>query len=201
MKTIEQELERNKKMNELLNGRFAKASPNGLNNTLKQALPPDMLPGNIGDINNVFWPFFFTFSAPELPPNSGSIASFTVTQEASFILTGMWKVVFKKVNGIFTAIDPLQADEALANANGLAMTLRDAQSSRTFMQLPMGIDEIGCAEFPTDLKKPQMFLPNSTIECIYQNSNPTDTFVPFISMFGYRLRVENSASILSLITG
>jgi hypothetical protein len=205
MNTIEQELERNKKMTEQLKARllhpFAKGSPQNLAATLKDALPPQMLPGNIGDLNNVFWPFYFTFTAPELPPNSGSIGSFTVTQEASFILLNISQVVFKKVAGSYTAINALNSDEALNNANNLNIAFRDAQSSRTFMQLPMGISEIGCAEFPTILNQPQMFLPNSTIECIYQNSNATETFVPFVTMFGYRLRVDNSASILSLITG
>jgi hypothetical protein len=201
MKTLAQELERNKKMNGQLNGRMGRNSPQNLQNTLKDALPPDMRPGNIGDINNVFWPFFFTFSAPELPPNSGSIGSFTVTQEAAFILMDFKKVVFKKAGGIYTAIDGLNPDQAVCNANDLNISLRDAQSTRTFMQIPIAINDIGTAEYPTKLKKPQMFLPNSTIECIYQNSNATETFVPFITMFGYRLRVEDSQSILSLITG
>jgi hypothetical protein len=200
MNTYEQELERNRKMDEKLNSRI-NGSPENLNNNFRNALPPDMLPGNIGDINNVFWPFYFTFSAPELPPNSGSIGSFTVTQEASFILMDIKKVVFLKAGGIYTAIDALSPDAALSSANDLSVILRDAQSTRTFMQLPLAIDEIGCAEFPTKLKKAQMFLPNSTIECIYQNSSTVNTYVPFISVFGYRLRVENSSSILSLITG
>lgn len=201
MNTYQKELERNKKMDQQLKSRIGRSSPQNLQNTLKNALPEDMLPGNVGDINNVFWPFFFTFSAPELPPNSGSIGSVTVTQEASFILMEMKKVVFKKVGGIYTAIDALNQNEALSNANDLNIVIRDAQSSRVFMNVPMSISEVGCAEFPTKLKKSQMFLPNSTIECIYQNSNAADTYVPFITLFGYRLRVEDSQSILSLITG
>lgn len=188
-------------MRQGLQNRMAKGSPQAMNSNFQQSLPQDMLPGNIGDINNVFWPFYFTFSAPELAPNQGSIGSFTVTQEASFVLMDIKKVVFKKAAGQYTAIDALYPDSALASANDLNIVFRDAQSSRTFMQTPMAVDEIGCAEFPTKLKKPQMFLPNSTIECIFQNSHPSNTYVPFVTMFGYRLRVDNAASILSLITG
>lgn len=199
------ELERNKKMDALLKSRMGRLSPQALQARLQQALPERLLPGNVGDINNVFWPFFFTFTTSELPPNSGFNASVTITQEAAFILLKMTKVVFRRSGAmapfVYTAINALDSSEAISNANDLNITIRDAQSTRVFFGLPTGIDEIGCAEFPTKLPVSQLFLPNSTIECIYQNTNAVDTFVPFITLFGYRLRLDNAAAILSTVTG
>ena len=41
-----------------------------LHSNLKASLPSTMMPGNVGDINKVIWPFWFTFSQIELAPGS-----------------------------------------------------------------------------------------------------------------------------------
>lgn len=162
--------------------------------------------GNVGDISKVIWPFFFTFTAPELAPNTGSNGSFTVTQEAAFIWVATSKVVFKKTPVIappgfrYDAINSLDGSEDLNNAPGLFHTFRDAQSSRQFHGQPEPVDNIGCAEFPSALPTPQLFLPNSTIECIFQNSHATNIYVPWITMFGYRVRLDEAQNILSTIS-
>lgn len=176
--------------------------------SLKNALPARMMAGNIGNINSVVWPFWFTFSSAALQPNNGVNVTFTVTQEAAFVMMALTKVVFIRTGAgvpldpfIYTAINALQPNEAQANANDLTMTMRDAQSSRTFFSLPQAVDEIGCAEFASVLPTPQLVLPNSTIECIYTNNHASRVYVPFVTAFGYRVRLADAANILSTITG
>lgn len=173
--------------------------------SLQNSLPEQMIPRNIGNINDVMWPFWFTFSTAILQPNNGFNSTFTVTQEAGFVMMAMTKVVYKVTgrapNYIYTAINALEASETLANANDLNMTMRDAQSSRIFFGVPQAVDEIGCAEFPTVLPTPQFVLPNSTIECIYQNNHASNVYLPLISAFGYRIRIPNGVNVLSTITG
>lgn len=201
MTTINQELERNKRMNSQLNSRQQYAAT-------KNALPSRMMPGNIGAINSVVWPFWFTFNSAPIAPANGVNTTVTITQEAAFIIMAITKVVFIRTGTgvildpyIYTAINALDSSEAVANANDLTMTMRDAQSSRTFFGVPQAVDEIGPAEFPTVLPTPQFVLPNSTLECIYQNNHASRVYVPFISLFGYRVRVDNGQNILSTITG
>jgi hypothetical protein len=46
-----------------------------------------------------------------------------------------------------------------------------------------------------------MFLPNSTVEAIFSNKDAARTYVPFVTFFGYRVRIEDAQNILSTITG
>jgi len=171
---------------------------------IKSNIPTKLMPGNVGDINRVIWPFWFTFTAPELQPNQTSQASFSVTQEAAFIWMAFSKVVFKRTGGgpySYTAIDSNQEDPSVGEANGLTFQFRDAQSSRVFSQQPVPIDAFGDPNFPSVLQTPVMFLPNSTVECLYSNSDSSAIYVPHITMFGYRVRLENAEQILSMVTG
>lgn len=198
MNTYEQEKERNKRMENQMNARQMYAK-------LNKALPEKMVPGNIGDISAALWPFWFSFNSNELMPGNGMNTSVTITQEAAFILMAINKTVFLRTGAIapfqYTAINALDSSEAVSNAPDLMFTLRDAQSTRVFLGNPMSVDELGCAEFPTILPTPQLMLPNSTMECIYQNNHASNVYVPFVTLFGYRLRIENAAQILSMITG
>ena len=165
-------------------------------------LPGMLRPGNVGDINRVIWPFWFTFTpAPELAPGESSSASFAVTQEASFVAMAITKTVHNLTVGpTYTYVDP--GDETGAGETpGLSFFLRDAQSSRVFMQSTIELDHIGAPRFPTILAQPMLFLPNSVVEAGYTNSNASNTYVPFVTLFGYRLRIEESEKIRSLVTG
>jgi hypothetical protein len=179
-------------------------SATDLHRNIKRNVPSRLMPGNVGDINRVIWPFWFTFTAPELVPNQTATAAFAVSQEASFIAMAFTKVVFKRT-GVgpytYTAIDQSQEDNAVGDANGLKFQFRDAQSSRVFSQTVVPLDAFGDPRFPSTFQTPLMFLPNSTVECVYSNSDATATYVPWITMFGYRVRLENAEQILSLIEG
>lgn len=172
-----------------------------LKQNLDAALPASMRPGNVGSINRVIWPFWFTFTAPELAPNAASQGFTTITQEAAFVLMSYTKAVYKKTVGpIYTYVDPDDYTSA-GQTDGLKFTLRDAQSTRTFHNAPLELDSVGNPQFPSILPTPILFLPNSTIEVTYQNDNASDTYVPFITMFGYRVRIEDAQKILSTVVG
>jgi len=162
-----------------------------------------LMPGNIGDINKVVWPFWYTFTAPELTPGLSSTGSFTTSQEAAYIWLSFTASVFLRTGGgpnyVYTAIDT--DDESGAGLiNGLNIVFRDAQSSRVFQRNPMPIEAFGSPAFPTVLRSPVMFLPNSTVECLFTNNDATNVYVPFISFFGYRVRIQGAEQILSLVT-
>jgi hypothetical protein len=179
-------------------------SPFELEKRLLNARLGNLMPGNVGDINKIVWPFWFTFNAPVLSPGTSSTATFTVSQEAAFIWMSFSKAVFLRTgtapNWTYTAIDP-NDESAAGDADGLNVIFRDSQSSRTFQRNPMPLDAYGLPEFPTVLNTPLMFLPNSTVEAQYSNTNNTNTYVPWITFFGYRVRIEDAHEILSLVTG
>lgn len=190
-------------MKKQLNDRLLQGGAVGLHGELSKGLPQKLMPGNVGDLSKVIWPFWFTFTAPVLTPASGANGFVTISQEASFIWMGMSKVVFLKTgappNYDYTAIDGDDSDEDNANANDLTVSIRDSQSSRVFMGNPIGIDNIGTGKDPSILPTPQFILPSATMECAFQNNHATNVYVPWITLFGYRLRIENAQEVLSTI--
>jgi hypothetical protein len=180
--------------------------PQSLARNMGRALPKYLVPGNLGDINKVVWPFWFTAQAPELPAAVGGTqvqasSTITVTQEACFVLMSITKTVFVKTLGPveYTAVDADQPGAA-GKTPGLSMIMTDAQSRRIFMSNPYNLDNMGSSRFPTEMP-PMLFLPNSTIEMQLFNTNTVNTYVPWITFFGYRVRVEDAQQLLSLVTG
>ena len=173
-----------------------------IRDNLSTFLPPWLAPGNLNDLNKVIWPFWFSFTAPQLPPNTNSTGVITVTQEASFVWMAMTKVVFKQdpITGFVTAIDP-EDNTAAGEATNLTFSIKDAQSTRLFTQNPVTLDSVGVPKFPTTLPSPLLFLPNSTVEISYFNADPVNQYIPFITFFGYRVRNDEAQNILSTISG
>lgn len=160
-------------------------------------------PGNLGDINRVVWPFWFTTSKVTLVPNSVSQANVTVTQEAAFIWLGHTKAVFLEEPGNagnYNYIDPEQPD-ASAKANNLTMVIRDSQSSRVFMNKSIDVNQVGTWKYPTILPTPQLILPNSNLEFQFSNSDQNNTYRPFVTIYGLRVRIQDAQDILSTISG
>lgn len=181
--------------------------PQDMLRNLKNILPDYLVPGNLGDVNKVVWPFWFTNITPLMPAATGgtqsqATASVTITQEAAFIITSFTKAVFSydAITGFQTYVDPSQP-AGTGWTPGLTMTLVDAQSSRIFMSKPVQLDTIGYSLYPTELPTPLMFLPNSIIQTQLFNSNATINYVPWITYFGVRCRIEDAQRIMSLITG
>lgn len=181
--------------------------PSDVRDNLKQVLPDYLMPGNIGDVNKICWPFWFTNRTPELPAaaggqNSQGKATVTITAEAAFIVTAITKAVFihDEETDTWSYVDAEQSGQEPLTP-GLSMALIDAQSSRNFMSKPINFDHIGSASFPSELPTPLLFLPNSIIETQLFNSNETNSYIPWITFLGVRCRIEDAQRILSTITG
>lgn len=175
----------------------------GLAEKFERAALRGMKPGNIGDINRVIWPFFFTFDSEDLVPGRTVIKSFSVTQEASFLWRMSTKAVFLKTgvepNIEYTYLDPV---DPAGGAPGLKFSLRDAQSTREFNgNRAQSMDTMGFGNFPDVLPSSQMMLPNATMQITLTNEHATNIYRPWITFIGYRLRIEDSQNILSKVTG
>jgi hypothetical protein len=180
--------------------------PKDVHKNLGNILPDYLVPGNLGDVNKVVWPFWFTNQTPELPAASTSASqskgTVTITQEAAFIVTDILRSVFVHdlQANTYTYVDPNQPGQ-VGLAPGLSMILVDGQSRRQFMSKPIQFDHMGFARFPFELPTAQMFLPNSIIETQLFNSNTQVAYVPWITFIGVRCRIEDAQRILSLVTG
>lgn len=176
--------------------------PMTMQHNLAQALNKDLMPGNLGDINRVVWPFWFTTTEVVLEPNTSAQGNITITQEAAFIWLSYTKAVFLEDvgnAGNFEFIDPAQPDAA-GKSNNLTFSLRDSQSSRTFMNKAIDINQIGFYKYPTVLPTPQLMLPNSNTEFTFQNNDSTNVYKPFITMFGLRVRIDHAKDVLDTIS-
>lgn len=194
------EYSRNLKMKQALQQR---SSAKNLNSKMQSSLPAAMRPGNVGAINRVIWPFWFTSSMVEIGANSSAQGFTTITQEAAFVMMAYTKAVYKRTGApgsyAYTFVDSLN-EEAVGQSDDLSFTIRDSSSSRTFHNKPLQINQVGGGEFPSVLPTPILFLPNSNIETTFQN-NSSDVYVPFITFFGYRVRIDDAQNILSTVTG
>jgi hypothetical protein len=166
---------------------------------LKQGLPSYLAPGNVGHLSQVIWPFWFTVPAPELVPGSSLQSSFSVSLEASFIWMTLTKVIFYKSGTDYVAIDPDQEDNAVGEANDLTFSVRDSLSSRVLTGSQVPIDMVGHPRFPTVLPTPVMVLPNGNLEVFYANQSSRTTYVPWLTFFGYRVRIQDQEQIVSLV--
>jgi hypothetical protein len=84
---------------------------------------------------------------------------------------------------------------------GLQFGIRDGSSSRQFFNTPMEINHYGNPRFPTKLPRPIMFLPRQNVQIQFTNTHPTNRYLPVITGFGYRMRIEDAQNFLSLVYG
>lgn len=92
-----------------------------------------------------------------------------------------------------TYIDPFNFNEDVNSANGLVVGMKDAQSSREFYGRSLqDIDMWGSANFPTYFPSAVFLLPNQTMQLTLSNNNATQTYMPFVSVVGYRVRVQDA---------
>lgn len=190
------------KESQLRQGQLPVTGPRALKANMDRAMQ-EMSPGNVGDINRVIWPYYFTTQGPAtaegVGPNETLQSGFTVTQEAAFIVMSYTKAVYNvdPVSNYWTYNDP----NANQQTPGLFFTLRDTQSGRDFFNVPIALDNYGNPRFPTKLPRPIMFLPNSNVQVNFINSNPINQYAPFITFFGYRIRIEDAQNLLGLVYG
>lgn len=179
-------------------------SAQNLRYNMSNALGPLLTPGNINDVNAVIWPFYFTTDIPDSPlaANETFQTGFSVTQEAAFIFMSFTKSVYlaegEDPDQSWTYLDP---NDALPSAPGLQFTLRDGSSSRQYFNTPINIDTYANPLFPTKFPRPVMLLPNQVMQIQFVNNHPTNLYVPFITAFGYRIRIDEAQKFLSLVYG
>jgi len=174
----------------------------GLSQKFDRGIQAAFAPGNIGDINNVVWPFFFTFQGVDIAPGQSLIQSFSVTQEAGFLWRSASAQVFRKVAGNYEYIDPYLADESLNAPNGLVFGYQDAQSTRQFNGRALqDISTLGSANFPTIWPSTVFLLPNQTMQLTLSNNNATETYRAWVTVSGYRIRVQDAQKVLSTVSG
>lgn len=174
-----------------------------LERNLFESLGP-LAPGNVGEINRVIWPFWFTTDSLDstgIGPNETLQSQFAVTLEAAFIVMAIAKTVYQTNAVPWNYLDP-NNDGLVGRAPGLSFTLRDSSSQRQFFgKEPIAMGHIGNPRFPTMLPRPMMLLPNQMMEVQFQNSHPVNEYLPALTFFGYRIRLENAQQILSTISG
>lgn len=180
----------------------ANGSAANLQDKFQRGILAGFQPGNIGDINSVIWPFFFQFSASDVNPNQSVIQSFSVTQEAGFLIRQISQSSFLKTGPNYSYIDPFLADESLNSANGLVFGLQDAQSTRQYNGRALeDISMLGSANFPTIYPSTVFLLPNQTMQLTLANNDPVNVYRTFVTVFGYRVRVANAQQMLSTVSG
>lgn len=177
-------------------------SAQNLQYNMRNALGPLLTPGNINDVNAVIWPFYFTTDIPNssVGPNETFQTGFSVTQEAAFVFMSFTKTIYLAEGDpeSWTYLDP---DTQEPSAPGLSFTLRDGSSSRQLFNSPMAMDNYGNPRFPTKFPRPVMLLPNQVMQIQFINAHATNKYVPFITAFGYRIRIDEAQKILSLVYG
>lgn len=192
----------------LRQGQLPVRNPQDLERNMSRNLGPMLAPGNLGDINKVCWPYYFSTEIPQttVGPNETFQTGFSITQEAAFIMMSFTKTVYL-ASGVtapdyqpWTYLDPNQAGVA-NRAPGLTFTLRDGSSSRQLYDRPIEIQHYGNPRFPTKLPRPIMFLPNQSVQVAFVNSHAVNRYVPSITVFGYRVRIEDAQNLLSLVYG
>ena len=190
----------NEKENLLRQGLVPNTGPQTMQANLQSSLDPTMVPGNVGDINKVLWPYYFSTDYLLVNPAETVKNGFTVTQEAAFIWMAYTKVVSIHTAGpeVNTYINPDDVSGA-GLAPGLSFTIRDSQSARDYQNQPINLDSVGNPRWPTTLPRPLLILPNSNVEISFTNSHASNIYVPFLTAFGYRIRIEDAKNLLGTV--
>lgn len=191
------------KESQLRQGTVPNNSAQQLDYNMRNSLGPLLTPGNVGDINAVIWPFYFTTDTPDTPlaANETFQTGFSVTQEAAFIFMSFTKVVYlvegEQPNESWTYLNP----DDQPSAPGLSFTLRDGSSSRQLFNTPISLDHYGNPRFPTKFPRPVMLLPNQVMQIAFANNHASNLYIPKITAFGYRIRIDQAEKLLSLVYG
>lgn len=169
----------------------------GLAGHLKSFLPSRLVPGNVGGINTVVWPFWLTLdfdfgTNPSLTSTSEVMETVQVTQEAAMLVTEISRV-----------------SEAATTAGDLGpytVSFRDRQSTRQFQDRAIPLQAIGSKSYATRFPTAMLIMPNAFLEVTMgtwlaagETQNTTGSGKHQISLHGYRIRIEDTEKVLSTI--
>jgi hypothetical protein len=169
-----------------------------MHNNLQRSLPSALRPLNVGEYSNVVWSYFFPMVSGIIAPNTALDVLTNVTQEAAFIMTHMFPVVYE-----YTSVLGVNQFNHVANMDVLPLraTLVDAQSSRQFMAAPEPLALFGTNEFPRKLPTPNFYLPTSTIVARISNDSPSKYYKVCFVLLGARVRVDEAQNIRGTMVG
>lgn len=169
-----------------------KASP--LRDHLSGILSADIMPSNVGPLDEVMWPFFYRVDVNfgegefEYDDNTKGEGHFRVGNEGNFILCGVYR-------------DNSDYDVAGYQAP-MVMTIRDDQSSRQLNTEGIPVQAIGTKGRPMTFKTPYLMYENSQVSILFKSWLPNGSVVPVegsgknsFVFFGYRIRSKDDAVI------
>jgi hypothetical protein len=175
---------------------FNKENNMGLMEQIK-GLPARMQPSNVGNIDKVTWPFWFSLTFdfgtnPTYGPNTKLVQSFQVSNEAAYLLGAIGRKAWDSTNAGDLA--PLQIE------------FRDRQSSRQFNDRPVPLQNIGKKYQYTELPTPMLIAPNAFFEAtitswLLANQASVGNGKHEINFYGYRIRAEDMKKTYSAIFG
>jgi hypothetical protein len=193
----------NKRESQLRQGQIPNTGPQDLQANMMRALGKEFSPGNVGDINKIIWPFYFTTDTPPaagIAVDQSFVTGITITQEAAFVAMSFVADVYDVAAGpAWSYITPTTS--GVSDYPGLSFAIRDTQSGRDFFNVPMALDSYGNPRFVAKYPRPIMFLPNSNVQVQFFNSHPTKVYAPKLTFFGYRVRIEDAQNLLGLVYG
>ncbi len=179
-------------------GAFQNNNVKSLRQSLMGALPNYMMPGNVGGINEVTWPFYFQVNIdlgadPTIAANTFAKGFYQVDQEAAFLLQSICRSHSTNAAGQSATINaPLQIE------------LIDRQSSRRFSNDPIPLQMFGFNSMPSILPTPMYIQPNAFLDVVVngipeigQDFTGSGSFQ--LSFFGYRIRTDDAGKVLSTI--
>lgn len=174
------------------------ADPKTLKETIA-CIPKHLRPSNVGDISSVAWPMWYQVdfnlgTNPTFTSNTRQTQSFQNTQEAAFLFLAITRKHYGYDSA--SALAPLQVE------------IRDRQSSRQFNDRPIPLQMFGRNSHPTTLPTPMLIQPNAFLDFNLSSFMPEGESMATVgtgkiqlSMFGYRIRVQDADKVLSSIFG
>lgn len=181
-------------------GVFTVNNVKGLRKSLMGNLPGFMMPGNVGGINEVTWPFYFQANVdfgddPTINDSTFARSFFQVDQEAAFLLMSIGRSHSTNAAGQSATFNaPLQVE------------LIDRQSSRRFSDKPIPLQMFGYDSLPSVLPTPMYIQPNAFLDVVVNGIPTTDqdftgSGLFQLTFFGFRIRTEDAGKVLSTIFG
>lgn len=157
------------------------------------------IPPNLAKFKDYSWGFEQIAYTTAMAPNTTQTISSSISQEAAFIWTHLSKQVFIQANtNEYTYVDPYAPTYAARVSPGLSLTIRDPQSDRQLIQDPIPLDDVGDGIFPSPFM-PMLFLNSSQIEAIVNNDNAANTYLVFLTFYGFKIRVDDLAELSSTV--
>lgn len=170
-----------------------------LRDTLKSILPQRLLPGNVGKLAEVQWPFFYEINfdlgnTPVIDSSTRQLRSFQVSQEAAFLLMGIERKSYSYDKG--NELAPLQIE------------IRDRQSSRVLSDRPIPVQMFGKKSLMSVMPTPFLMMPTDFMDVTLSSwltapltQTGTGSGKMGFMFFGYRVRVDQQGQVLNAMFG